>query len=379
MTILFPIGAYYPAPTGGPNYSVYWLAKALQQLGCSVQVVTTNLGLPKAYQLPLNQALNREDGTVIYYQTTFHYLPFRAIVESCRRLRQADVVHLTAVFYPLSWLVFAANSLFFKKPIVWSPRGELDPEALIYSRWKKKPVLAFLRKSIYRSVTFHATCPAEATYIRQQFGDQVQIVELPNYMELPQQLELPTAKYLLYLGRIHPKKAIDRLLEALAASAVFMASDYQVRIAGDAQSSYGQALEALVDKLALRDRVQFLGQVDGPHKQQLLAQAYFSCMPSHTENFGNVVVEALAQGTPVLASTGTPWEILRQAAAGYWVDNEVATLASTLDELLSLSAATYQEYRFNARKLAATSFDITTNIDKWVAAYEDCLRAQQED
>lgn len=370
MTILFPIGAYYPAPTGGPNYSVYWMAKALQKAGCSVKVVTTSLGLPTEYAIPIGQVLHREDGEVIYYPARFHYLPFRAIWASWRQLRQADVVHLTAIFYPLSWLTFFANRLFFHKPLVWSPRGELDPEALIYSRWKKRPVLALLRKSLGKNVVFHATCPEEAAYIRQQFGPAAATLELPNYMELPEPLALPVLPYLLYLGRIHPKKAIERLIEALALSDTFLASSFQLLIAGDAQNDYGQALKKQIGQLQLQDRVQFLGQVDGQEKQQWLAQAYFSFLPSHTENFGNVVVEALAQGTPVVASKGTPWEILPQSGAGYWIENEARTIANTLDQLLSLSPHHYQHYRQQARQLAENSFDVQANVGKWLAAYE---------
>lgn len=374
MTILFPIGAYYPAPTGGPNYSVYWMAKALYKAGCSVKVVTTNLGLPVEYKMPLNRVLYREDGAVVYYSARFHYLPFRAIWASWRQLRQADVVHLTAIFYPLSWLTFLANRVFFRKPIVWSPRGELDPEALVYSRWKKKPVLALLRKILGNKTSFHATCPEEASYIRQQFGQHTAIVELPNYMELPEPLALPTEKYLLYLGRIHPKKAIERLIEALPQSEAFMASAYQLRIAGNAQNDYGRTLEKRVAQLQLQDRVKFLGQVDGQEKQALLAQAYFSFMPSHTENFGNVVVEALAQGTPVVASKGSPWGILPQKGAGYWIDNEVPTIASTIDELLQLPKEKYKKHRQQARKLAENTFDVHANVGKWIAAYQKILK-----
>ncbi len=374
MTILFPIGAYYPAPTGGPNYSVYWMAKALHQVGCSVKVVTTSLGLPAEYAIPLGRVLEREDGAVVYFSAPFHYLPFRAICASWQQLGQADVVHLTAIFYPLSWLTFFANRLFFHKPVVWSPRGELDPEALIYSRWKKKPVLTLLRRTLGKNVRFHATCPEEAAYVRQQFGAAAKTVELPNYMELPVLLPLPQKPYLLYLGRIHPKKAIERLIEALALSKSFQVSPYQLLIAGDAQNDYGQQLKKQIELLQLQDRVQFLGQVDGQEKQQLLAQAYFSFMPSHTENFGNVVVEALAQGTPVVAAKGTPWGILPQTGAGYWVENDATTMANTLDELLSLAPDCYQTYRQQARKLAETSFDVHANVEKWVAVYEQAMQ-----
>ena len=53
-------------------------------------------------------------------------------------------------------------------------------------------------------------------------------------------------------------------------------------------------------------------------------------MPSHNENFGNVVVESLSQGTPVIASTGTPWKILEKYHAGYWIKNNPENIAKKI-------------------------------------------------
>ena len=70
--------------------------------------------------------------------------------------------------------------------------------------------------------------------------------------------------------------------------------------------------------------------MEGEEKYKLYANAYFSILVSHSENFGNVVIEALSQGTPVIASKGTPWEQLAEKA-GFWIDNDENSIACCID------------------------------------------------
>ena len=121
--------------------------------------------------------------------------------------------------------------------------------------------------------------------------------------------------YLLFMGRMHPIKGIDRLLEALSASTLFRGSEYSLLIAGpDSDKMYARTLSELVQVLGLSAKVSFIGVVQGKEKEQLYADARVLILPSHAENFGNVVIESLAQGTPVVASTNTPWQVLEEEA-----------------------------------------------------------------
>ena len=196
------------------------------------------------------------------------------------------------------------------------------------------------------------------------------ICEIPNYLELPPPiLKNIDQKYFLYVGRLHPIKAIDNLIEALALSYKFLKSEFVLFIVGDKETEYAQNLLDLTIKLNLSDKVQFLGHLENNEKQEIYAHAYFTFLMSHSENFGNVVVESLAQGTPVVASKGTPWQILENKNAGFWIDNSPQSIAEMIDKILAIDIHNYKEMANSAEKLAREQFDIKKNIQKWIHVY----------
>ena len=100
---------------------------------------------------------------------------------------------------------------------------------------------------------------------------------------------------LLFLSRIHNKKGLETIFEALLQTS----NDWFLDIAGDGEDDYVEFLKAEVKRLNLEEKVNWLGWVNGQAKQQLLAHADIFILPSKNENFANAALEALAQGTPV--------------------------------------------------------------------------------
>ena len=293
------------------------MAKALAGKGVEVSIVTTNIGAEK--EVEADRWISTSYGNVIYHSTRSAQLPLRMIATAIRLIRDHDCIHLNSLFYPPS-LICAVVAVLQKKPVVWSCRGNLDEQALIFGAWKKKPVLWLIKHFLSGPrITFHTTSPEESGHVGKIFGRAARIVEIPNYLELPTLLKHAAEHppYLLYVGRIHPVKALDNLLDALALSKQFSDSEFVLKIAGEDINDYGVHLKKKAEELNLKHKVQFLGQIEGAQKQRLYASAHFTVLPSHTENFGNVVIESLAQGTPVIASRGTPWQMLETEQAGF--------------------------------------------------------------
>ncbi len=383
MTILLTADWFYPSPISGPGNATYWLAKALTRAGHTVTVVATALDLPAS--VPRNSWLVRDFGRVMYTTNLHLYLPIRHVWAGFRTMRGVDVVHVNSLFYPGS-MGFVVLARLLGKPVVWSPHGELSPVALAFSPLRKRLVLPLLRW-LGRSVVFHATGAAEVAQIRKQFGSDARVVEQPNRMELPVPKRhgperspterspterSPTRPYLLFIGRLHPVKALDRLLDALALSDRFRTGPYTMTIAGPDDGSY-QALVDQTKRLNLSEKVSFVGLVTGEAKAQLLADARVTILPSQSENFGVVVIESLAQGTPVIAATGTPWQLLATEGAGHWVANDPASLQGAIDTYLTMPPGEYQTYRDKAYQLAHDKFDTYKGVKEWETVYRSAI------
>lgn len=368
MKILFPIYSFYPHHGGGPSLSVYWLAKALVRKGVDVTVITSTNGLDGKF--PANQ-WNQIDGIKIQYCMS----KIRLIRLSIQYIKEVDLIHLTSVCYLPSLIIAIWLCLFTKKPIIWSPRGELA-ESAISGNIVKKVLFNIYGKLFCKRVIFHGTSDKEIEEIKQRLGS-INTIKFPNYLELSPKYDMPQGLYLLYLGRISPIKSLDKLFYALSLSRSFLESDYKLLLAGKSvvaeEVACEDQLRSLVIKLGIKDKIQFLGEVGGVSKDKLLSGAYFSFLVSETENFGNVVVEAMAQGTPVVTSLGTPWGVLEENNVGYHISNEPAILANKIDEILNLTAEEYQELRRRVFVFCVNEFSVDENIQKWFDVYNKML------
>ncbi|GAA4406059.1 hypothetical protein GCM10023187_25090 [Nibrella viscosa] len=378
LTILFPIVAFYPSQSGGPANTVYWLTKALVNKGYKPCIVTTDMGIPPG-TVPLDRWLQTDAGSVMYtnesayqfYRGTSNVYLFtpKLFLRALTRLPNADIIHLSSFFHIPGALIGILAGLSGKR-VFWSVRGEFDPGALSFSQRKKRMVIGLVKHlGLASRVIFHATSNLEKAYVQDVFGKKVTVITIPNYMEMPAlKPRNPATPYLLFIGRMHPIKGLDRLIQALDKSGTFRSSGFTLKIAGSF-NAYTNEIKQQISELRLADQVEFLGQIEGEAKQQLYADAFVTLLPSHTENFGNVVIESLAQATPVIASTGTPWQLLAEEKAGCWVRNTPEELAKAIDALVAMPEADYQAMRQRARALVENQFDIAKNIDKWIACY----------
>src|SRR5690606_12507995 len=137
--------------------------------------------------------------------------------------------------------------------------------------------------------------------------------------------------------------------------------------------NYKEELISLVNKLNLQNKIIFKGHLEGIDKEKIYAESYALILPSETENFGNVVVEALNQGTPVIASKGTPWQILEKYNAGLHVENDPENLSKAIDSILQLEKDKYQQMRINSYKLVDENFKVDSQIYKWIDVYKSLL------
>jgi glycosyltransferase involved in cell wall biosynthesis len=167
-------------------------------------------------------------------------------------------------------------------------------------------------------------------------------------------------RLLLFLSRIHPKKGVDLLIEAFAAVA---SSDprLQLVIAGPDQLGWQAALQRQAAELGIAERITWAGMLSGDLKWGAFRCAELFCLPSHQENFGIVVSEALACGLPV--AIAGPVNISAEVAAAraglVHADTTSGTTAA-LRQWLALPAAEQAQMGRRGAQLFADSFDFAS-------------------
>ncbi len=227
--------------------------------------------------------------------------------------------------------------------LIVSPRGMLSQAALAFSRWPKRAFwYAAQRQALAAATCLHATGEAEAADIRAA-GLKAPIALIANGIDVPAESEVVAAKArrttsatrtLLQLGRLHPIKRIDRLLEAWARLEAGH-PDWRLRIVGPSEGGHGEQLAALAAQLGL-GRVTFEASLFGDAKDAAFRDADLLVLASDSENFGMVVAESLANATPVITTKGAPWPGLATHGCGWWVDHGTEPLATALAEAMAL-------------------------------------------
>ncbi|NOX99945.1 MAG: glycosyltransferase [Verrucomicrobia bacterium] len=244
-----------------------------------------------------------------------------------------------------------------KIPIVISPHGMLEPWALKHHAWRKKLALTLYQKRhLEQAAAFHATCEAEAQHIR-QLGFTQPIAVIANGVRLPESIreKKPTGepRTALFLSRLHPKKGLPMLLEAWAK---INPPKWKLVIAGNDEGGHLNVLKSQARQLGLSPRVTFLGPIYDESKAKAFQQADLFILPSHSENFGIVIAEALAHSLPVITTTETPWQILEQKDCGWWVDAQTDAIATALKKATELTPAKLQSMGQSGRELVAKKF-----------------------
>jgi glycosyltransferase involved in cell wall biosynthesis len=339
IKVLHVVPAFFPATYwGGPIFSVFGLCNALAEIpGVQLRVLTSDTAGPR-----LSERV-KVSGFPMRYPCGYDVFFTRRILMNeiapgmlrwlWSMIRWADVVHLTGAYsFPTIPTLLACRLL--KKPLVWSPRGALQAT----EEWKgaKKRKLKKVWEQICSAVmpercVLHVTSEKERKMSLERLPNAVATM-IPNGTDIPELL--PARRWrpdgvlrLLFLGRLDPQKGIENLLEALS-----QIDNDAVRldIYGTGDFSYSRLLVSLANGLNLGDRVRFHGHVEAEEKTAAFLAADLCIMPSHSENFGMVVVEALAHGVPVIASKGTPWATLVKKGCGLWVENSPESLAKAI-------------------------------------------------
>lgn len=371
MRVLHVVPYYLPAwRYGGPIKSVHGLCKGLASLGHDVHVFTTNIDGPRHLDVPVGIPVDIDGVKVWYFPSTrlkrLYWSPDlgRALKH---RVRGFDLLHLHTIYmWPTSAAARIARRL--GVPYVLAPRGMLVRDLINRkSRQVKKAWISlFEKRNLANAASVHFTSRIEAEEAARLGLTFKATCIVPNGLdedEIDVAAEranptfddvLANCRFLLFIGRVNWEKGLDRLIAALP-----RVRDCVLVVAGNDEEGYQRKLETLAAEIGVRERIVFLGAVYGARKAALLSRACALVLPSYSENFGNVVLEAMGAGCPVVVTPEVgAADIVYQTGGGVVLDGRPEALAAGISALLA-DPGTLKDMGDRARSVIKRSYTWT--------------------
>jgi glycosyltransferase involved in cell wall biosynthesis len=366
--------SYKPAYVyGGPVYSVSRLCEELKALFADIQVLTTTANGKHELNVPAGIPQLVDGVQVIYYKriTKDHtHVSFSLWKAVWKNTGRDDIVHIHSWWNPLV-MIAAWIAVKKKATVIVSPRGMLSEYSLVSQRRIKLLLQFLVGRSVFRAAHLHTTTEAEAREC-EKWVPASRIHTLPNILDLPAPFPriFPDSAAVFrigFLSRIDPKKGLDLLISAYKE----LAFPAELHIAGSGDEKYIQELKKGTAGGSGKV-IEWAGWKGGDEKFSFLANLDVLVLPSYNENFANVVIEALSQGTAVIVSQAVGLAGFVELNDLGWVcTNEVADIRSKLTEARNDStrrknirerATAIISTKFNKRKLAGEYLEMYKKV-----------------
>jgi glycosyltransferase involved in cell wall biosynthesis len=404
MKILCVVPSYYPAfKFGGPIASVHFLNKTLVKKGVGVTVYTTNIGLET--EVPVNKEVDVDGVKVIYFGFSqiveffgkiFRFFgptgwQFSQSITSAlkKNLNNFDIVYLSAIWnYPTA--VTAHYCRKYKKPYVIAPRGIFYPYTFNKKVWKKWPYYQLITKRDLENASFiHYTTLDEFERGHSFLGiKNNRTIIVPNGIDLSEFNNLPPKenfrnkypilkdkKVILFLSRLDWKKGLDVLAKAYGLLSK-KRNDVYLVIVGDGPENFKNQVKIWFKNEGVFEKTLFTGMFTGREKLEAYTGSDIFVLPSHSESFGMVVIEAMACGVPTIVSDGVGlYQEIKDSQSGIiFPCGDATKLAESMNNFLN-DAALLQSTKENAQKLIKEKFDIDKVADETLKEFKKLLNS----
>jgi glycosyltransferase involved in cell wall biosynthesis len=355
--------------TGGPSQSVYYTVKGLRERNINADILT--------YQPAANDKFMSDEDYIIALPNKKRLLAYSSNYKRYLENNPYDIYHTQGIWqYPT--YIAAKIARKFNKSYIVTPRGMLYPQALNHSKLKKQLFLKlFLLKDMNKASAIHVTCEEEMQHIR-NLGVKSPIAVIPNPINIPKKMPVSTPDKLRigYLGRAHPRKNVERLLYVWDKLNLDK-FDAELVIIGDGDTHYMNFLRAEQQRLNLKN-VLFTGFLSGQEKERILQSLSYLVVPSDFENFGMIIPEVLIYAIPVIASKGTPWKELNTHNCGWWVDNDVNTLADIVQRAINLPEEKRLAMGKRGQELIKNNYSVEVVAKKMIRLYDWILNGGEK-
>jgi glycosyltransferase involved in cell wall biosynthesis len=303
------------------------------------------------------------------------YFEFKkALIQNLKRelsLNRQVILHDHGIWLP-SNMASSAVAKEFSCPQIISVHGMLQQAAFEHLSFKKNIAWQLYQKNILkRAAMLHVASAREKR-------DLLDMLPNSNIRIAP--LGTPTTEYssscehktAVYLGRLHPLKGVELLIDAWRIGAP---DDWMLKIVGPGEPDYHDFLNQKIDSLKLQQSIRIMGPLYGADKNDALLDGSLFILPSYTENFGLVVAEALMRGLPTITTTKTPWLDLDQRGCGWTVEPDPRPLAKAIHEATHTTALQRRSMGARGKAWVQKEFSLESFGHRMAACYQEVLNA----
>ena len=374
---------------GGPSTAIISMVKALREEGVDAAILTTNDN--KTYReehMTLGSWFWLNDIPILMFPTldsqsqilSEYLISPQLSWWLFQNIDNFDAIHVHSIFsYSSTTSMLIARLK--RIPYIVRTIGQLNKWSLTQSRLKKMLMLLLIEQSnLLKSFAIHVTSKAEMEDLKLICNHKNILclelgVTVAKIMSPLNQLKYQKTRF-VFLSRIHPKKQLDKLLEAFSVLYnTHNKSSWLLFIAGDGDREYICSLKKLAHEYGIKDFIQWMGHLDEDEKASLLRRCDWFVLPSISENFGLSVVEALANGLPVIIS---PEVGISDIIAEYKVGLVTGSSVSLVEALGIALQGAPMEMREAALKLAQERFSWAQIAKKLVLFYTNQISARKD-
>lgn len=358
---------------GGVTEVVYYLSKFFKNkkdINCKICSLKTE-------ELSNNVKKRWESYNINVFKKTYNNsYAYSKDLKTFLKKENYDLIHTHGIWQYLSYLVLSMNN---KKntPYIVSPHGMLDEWALNNSKWKKKLLYTLYEKRFLEKAScIHALNREEAESIK-KLGLNTPICIIPNGIEIPSEVDslepiwdtkiVKNKKVLLFLGRIHPKKGIDNLIDAWEKLVIDnLNEEWILVISGWSKDNYDKQIKEKVKNKNLQNDILFTGAVIDNQKVSVLQNADAFILPSFSEGLPMSILEAMSYKLPVLMTKECNLNSAFDSNSAIQIEPNVDSIYNKIKELNSLSD-------YSRNELAKKGFDFVKNDYTWDKITKDFI------
>jgi len=187
---------------------------------------------------------------------------------------------------------------------------------------------------------------------------------------------LAERRVLLYLARVHEAKGIDDLITAWIELAPAH-PDWDILIVGPGLADEVRPRQELIAARGLANRCHWTGIIPDVERTWAYLHADLYVLPSHKENFGNTVQEALGHGTATITTTQTPWLKLETWGCGWVCEDNASSLTETLAKALTRTSSELKTMGERGQRIIMNDYSLESVVSRQLALYEDLIKGRE--